>query len=119
MAREPEVSDLAPRLSAQPLSVSQIADADLRRLPGHLDESAQLADCERDRVQQYQFAGVVVISGDADRVSGAIVKICGSRSLRGCGWGVFLRAFDELAGLEAGAGADERDEVRRVDRPPA
>jgi hypothetical protein len=31
-----------------------------------------------------------------------------------CGWGVFLRAFDELAGLEAGAGADERDEVKCV-----
>jgi integrase/recombinase XerD len=35
-----------------------------------------------------------------------------------CGWGVLVGSFDELAGLEAGAGADECDEVRRVHRTP-
>ena len=32
--------------------------------------------------------------------------------------GVFGGSFDELAGLERGAGPDERDEVRAVDRTP-
>ena len=50
---------------------------------------------------------------------GAIVKTCGSRSLC-CGVdGLAVGSFDELAGLETGAGADERDEVGCVDRPPA
>jgi hypothetical protein len=39
--------------------------------------------------------------------------------LGGFGLGVFVGSFDELAGLERGAGADERDEMRDVDRPPA
>ena len=39
--------------------------------------------------------------------------------LGGVGLGVFVGSFDELAGLEAGAGPDERDEVRGVDRTPA
>jgi hypothetical protein len=33
--------------------------------------------------------------------------------------GVFVGSLDELAGLEGGAGADERDEMRGVDRAPA
>jgi hypothetical protein len=32
--------------------------------------------------------------------------------LSGVGLGVFVGSFDEFAGLEAGAGPDERDEVR-------
>jgi hypothetical protein len=32
---------------------------------------------------------------------------------------VFVGAFDEFACFEAGAGADERDEMRCVDRAPA
>ena len=39
--------------------------------------------------------------------------------LGGVGLGVVVGSFDELAGLEAGAGPDERDEVRGVDRAPA
>ena len=39
--------------------------------------------------------------------------------LGGVGLAVFGGSFDELAGLEAGAGPDERDEVRAVDRAPA
>ena len=50
---------------------------------------------------------------------GAIVKTCGSRSLC-CGVdGLAVGSFDELAGFEAGPGADEGDEVGCVDRPPA
>jgi hypothetical protein len=32
---------------------------------------------------------------------------------------VFVGSFDELAGVERGAGADERDEMGCVDRAPA
>ena len=39
--------------------------------------------------------------------------------LGGFGLGVFGGSFDELAGLEAGAGPDERNEVWTVDRAPA
>ena len=39
--------------------------------------------------------------------------------LGGVGLAVFGGSFDELAGLEASAGPDERDEVRGVDRAPA
>ena len=39
--------------------------------------------------------------------------------LGGFGLGVFGGSFDELAGLERGAGPDERNEVRGVDRAPA
>ena len=39
--------------------------------------------------------------------------------LLGCfGLGMFVGSFDELAALEAGTGADERDEVGCVDRTP-
>ena len=50
---------------------------------------------------------------------GAIVKTCGWGLLGGGGWGVVVGAFDESAGFEAGACADESDEVRCVDRAPA
>jgi len=39
--------------------------------------------------------------------------------LGGVGLAVFGGSFDELAGLEAGAGPDERNEVRGVDRARA
>jgi len=39
--------------------------------------------------------------------------------LGGCRLGVLVGAFDELAGHERGAGADEGDEMRCVDRAPA
>lgn len=39
--------------------------------------------------------------------------------LGGCGLGLFCGAFDEFAADEGGVVADERDEMRRVDRPPA
>jgi hypothetical protein len=39
--------------------------------------------------------------------------------LGGFGLGVFGGSLDELAGLERGAGPDERDQVRAVDRAPA
>ena len=39
--------------------------------------------------------------------------------LGGLGLGVVVGSFDELAGLECGAGTDERDQVRGVDRAPA
>ena len=61
--------------------------------------------------QQHDTAGA-----DGPR---AIVKTCGSRSLC-CGVdGLAVGSFDELAGLEASPGPDERDEVGCVDRPPA
>ena len=39
--------------------------------------------------------------------------------LGGVGLRGFVGSFDELAGLEAGARPDERDQVRGVDRAPA
>ena len=39
--------------------------------------------------------------------------------LGGCGWGVLAGSFDEFAVDEGGSGADQGDEVRRVDRAPA
>ncbi len=39
--------------------------------------------------------------------------------LGGCGWGVLAGSFDELAVDEGRAGADQGDEVRRVDCAPA
>ena len=39
--------------------------------------------------------------------------------LGGVGLAVFVGWFDELAGLEASAGPDERNEVWTVDRAPA
>jgi hypothetical protein len=39
--------------------------------------------------------------------------------LGGGWWGVFVGSFDEFAVDEAGAGADERDEVRGVHGAPA
>jgi hypothetical protein len=41
------------------------------------------------------------------------------RSDPGFGLWVFIGSFDELAGLEAGTGPDERDEVGRVHGAPA
>jgi hypothetical protein len=35
------------------------------------------------------------------------------------GWGLVLGSFDQSAVVKAGAGADEGDEVGRVDRAPA
>ena len=50
----------------------------------------------------------------------AIVNTCGSRSLcRLLGSGGVVGPFDEFAVLELRAGADERHEMGRVDRPPA
>jgi uncharacterized protein YjbJ (UPF0337 family) len=51
---------------------------------------------------------------------GAIVDTCGSRSLCGLlGSSGVVRPFDQFAALELCAGADERHEMGRVDRPPA
>jgi hypothetical protein len=50
----------------------------------------------------------------------AIVNTCGSRSVCGLlGSGGVVGPFDEFAVLELRAGADERHEMGRVDRPPA
>ena len=49
-------------------------------------------------------------SAAVDEHAGAIVKTCGRRSFRRLRVGVFVGSFDELAGLERGAGADEREE---------
>jgi integrase/recombinase XerD len=50
--------------------------------------------------------------------SGAIVKTCGSRSLGGFRLGVLAGSFDQFPVDEGRSGADQGDEVRRVDRAP-
>jgi hypothetical protein len=49
----------------------------------------------------------------------AIVKTCGSRSLSGFGLGFLAGSFDELAVDESRSGADQGDQMRCVDHPPA
>jgi hypothetical protein len=49
----------------------------------------------------------------------AIVKTCGSRSLSCFRLGVLAGPFDEFAVDEGRSGADQGDEVGRVDRAPA
>jgi hypothetical protein len=51
----------------------------------------------------------------ASAISGAIVKICGSRSLGG----LLSGSFDQDAVEECRSSSDQRDEVGCVDRPPA
>ena len=61
--------------------------------------------------------------GPPSAPTGAIVNTCGSRFLGGCLGGavdgVSVGSLDELAGLEAGSGPYESDELGCVDRAPA
>jgi len=51
--------------------------------------------------------------------TGAIVKTCGSRSLGSFGLGLFTGPLDEFAAGEGRSGADQGDQVGRVDGTPA
>ena len=84
-------------------------------------ERAGLFAClfEQGRERGEVLFGLALLDSDAGDDRGAIVKTCGSRSLSGFRLGVLAGPFDHFAVDEDRSGADQGDEMRRVDGAPA
>ncbi len=75
--------------------------------------------CSVSTAMQTAAAAGVLAAGIASRLAELLSRPVDQDLLGGCGWGVLVRSFDELAVDEGRAGADQGHEVRRVDGTPA